>query len=111
MRFLLDAILVFIRSHFNVKVIWSEVLPRNCWRYSNNCAAMESGRRRFNNYAAHKIVQGGGFYIKQIDLQVCIPALYRNDGVHLTFLGNCIFIESVGMALEDFHKGNLACFQ
>lgn len=37
-------------------------------------------------------MQGGGFYIKQIDLQVCIAALYRNDGVHLTFLGNCILL-------------------
>ena len=104
MRFLLDAILTFIHINFNVKVIWSEVLPRSCWRYSDNCAAMEKGRRRFNNYAAHKIVQGGGLFIKQVDLQECSPALYKNDGVHLTFLGNCIFLNQWASALEDFHN-------
>ena len=58
LRFLLDEILEYIRKNFNAMIVWSEVLPRSCWRHSDDNNAMESVRRRFNNYAAHNIVQG-----------------------------------------------------
>ena len=105
MRMLLDSILVYIKEQFHATIVWSEVLPRSCWRHSDDNNAMELVRRRFNNYAAHKIVQGGGFFVKHADLQECTPALYKKDGVHLNFLGNCIFLNQLASALDAFHQG------
>ena len=33
----------------NTRIIWSEILPRNQWRYSKNHAAMNRARKRINS--------------------------------------------------------------
>ena len=56
LRECLDEIVRYVHDNFDVQIIWSEVLPRTRWRHSDNLKAMESVRRRFNNYAANRIV-------------------------------------------------------
>jgi len=35
-----------------IKIVWSQILPRFSWRYSDNFEAMERSRRRLNNCIA-----------------------------------------------------------
>jgi hypothetical protein len=111
LRAFIDNILQYINTNFKARVIWSEILPRRTWRYSSNNAAMESVRKRFNSYAATKVIKQNGFYIKHPDLQETSDAFYLPDGVHLTFLGNCIFLNQISSALQAFQSGKGGCFQ
>lgn len=110
LRAFIDNIIQYINTHFKAKIIWSEILPRRIWRYSSNNAAMEAVRKRFNSYAATRVVKQNGFYIKHPDLQETSDALYLPDGVHLTFLGYCIFLNQISSALQAFQAGKGACF-
>jgi hypothetical protein len=44
--------------------VWSQILPRLSWRYSNNCKAMNMAAVRLNNFAAWLCFKLGGSYIK-----------------------------------------------
>ena len=56
----------------NTRLVWSQILPRINWRYSNNQWAMEAVRKRINSFAGKHVIQLGGGYIKypQINLSV-----------------------------------------
>ena len=56
-RFHIYFITNFINDNFhNCKIMWSQILPRTSWRYSDNLAAMEEYRKRMNAYAATKVI-------------------------------------------------------
>lgn len=76
------------------KLVWSQLLPRANWRFSNNVRAMEKVRRRINRYGASTIIRLGGGYIEHQALVASnlSPEFYDNDGVHLSELGNDLFL-------------------
>ena len=83
------------------RLIWSQILPRINWRFSNNSVAMEKCRYRLNNATAAFIIRNGGYYIRYPDIrpdEICIAT----DGVHLTNLGNQIFLNTLQGAIEHF---------
>lgn len=107
----IDIIIKFITVTFKCKIIWSQILPRNAWRYSDNHAAMDLARKRVNSYAAKRVIENGGFYLKHPDLSQVTPAIFTADGVHLSFLGNCLFLAQISSALEAFVSGSCNCFE
>ena len=110
LRSQLETLLEFLDLTFaGTKIIWSQILPRSTWRYSENLAAMNRCRGRLNNFAAHKLVSAGGYFIKHPDLQVVQPGLYKSDGVHLSATGNEIFLNQIAAGLEAFilHRSNM----
>jgi len=111
LRFHVSRILKFIEHNFNARVVWSEILPRKVWRYSANNNAMEAVRKRLNNFAATQTIRRNGFYVKHPDLKDLEDALYIVDGVHLTFLGNCIFLNQLSSAFLVFKSGKSVCFK
>lgn len=111
LRSCIDDIITFVAENFQAKLVWSEILPRNSWRYSNNHVAMEAMRQRFNSYAASRIISNGGFYIKHPDLRITSDAYYLPDGVHLTFIGNLLFLAQLSSALHAFQLGQTVCFR
>lgn len=111
LRLCVNEILTHIDSNFHAKVIWSEMLPRRAWRYSDNALAMESSRTRLNNYISNRVVKGKGFCIKHPDMQETTPAYYANDGVHPTFLGNCIFLNQLSSAIQAFLASGVTYFK
>ncbi len=111
LRLCIDNILAYINKEFRVSVVWSEILPRTAWRYSVNALAMEATRRRLNSYAANKFVTCSGLYIKHPDLKDASGAFYLADGVHLSLLGNCMFLNQLSAALEAFRAGDIGCFE
>jgi hypothetical protein len=79
-------------------VIWSSILPRRSWRYSNNDHAKEITRIR--SY----ILKYGGYVVKYPDFDDRHPGLFLDDGVHLSFIGNDIFLNQLQSAFETFIK-------
>lgn len=85
----------------NTRIIWSEILPRNQWRYSQNHDAMNRARKRINSSIGAFVLKLGGYYVQYPDIALDVLFLKR-DGVHLTDLGNEIFLNTLQGALESF---------
>ena len=66
-------------------IVFSNILSRKEWRYSNNHRAMEYIRKRLNRGIRSYLLQHNGYYIHHDDLDDCHDALYAHDGVHLSF--------------------------
>lgn len=82
-------------------IVWSSILPRLRWRYSENVAAMENIRTRTNRAIIKHMVQNGGKAIKHTDFNDKAPGLFE-DSCHLSFIGNDIFLNTFQGALCTF---------
>ena len=87
----------------NTKIIWSQILPRENWRYSDNSKAMNRVRIRLNCAVATLAIILNGGYIKYPDLVLSSTALWSVDGVHLSDLhvGNDLFLNTLHSALDS----------
>ena len=85
----------------NTKIVWSQILPRGNWRYSDNAKAMNRVRIRLNSAVATEAIRLNGGYIKYPDLVLSSTALWSVDGVHLSDLGNDLFLNTLQSALES----------
>lgn len=88
----------------NTKLVWSFLLPRVAWRYSKNVRAMEQTRNRVNRAAAKEILGCGGRLLRHTQFLGKPKQLYSRDGVHLSGLGNDIYLNNLQGALEYFVK-------
>jgi hypothetical protein len=86
-------------------LIWSQILPRLNWRYSHNLAVMDKCRRRLNSPIGAHITRNGGCYICYPDFKATNQFI-STDGVHLTKLGNAIFLNTIQGGLETFILSN-----
>ena len=100
-----------MHENVNAKIIWSQILPRSSWIYSNNKTAMNAAVKRINSFAGKKVILNKGYYIRYPDLMEVSPSMYKADGIHLTLLGNCIFLCQISSALEAFRTGDVFCFE
>ena len=82
-------------------ISFSQMLPRKHWRYYG-IRAMEKSRKRINRGVRTYFFISGATVIRHTDLQDGHQALYDPDGVHLSFLGNDIFINAIQSFLEDY---------
>lgn len=83
-------------------LVYSSILPRRSYRYSSNDKAMEHTRKRINRGVRSYILKYGGYVIKHPDFDDRHKSLFCSDGVHLSFVGNDIFINQFQSALETF---------
>ena len=86
----------------NSLLIYSQILPRTKWRYNSNLKAMERARKRINRGIRTYYYKSNAKVITHADLQDGHNALFADDGVHLSFLGNDIFINAIQCGLEQF---------
>ena len=111
-RVVANQLLSFIKTKFhNVRIIWSFILPRIQWRYSsnNNAICMEQARKRINSYIASLVLQAEGAIIRHTDI-TSDPALFLSDGVHLSRIGNNIFLNSIQGGLEAIVLHGHSCY-
>lgn len=85
----------------STKFIWSQILPRSEWRFSNNKTAMEAARKRINSSIGAFVIGKGGHYIRYPDIALN-DNFFKVDGVHLTTLGNDIMLNTLQGAIESF---------
>jgi hypothetical protein len=83
-------------------IIWSSILPRKEWRYANTNDADEGTGKRVNMDVRCFLHKFNGKVIHHPDLEDFHPILFKNDGVHLSYIGNDIFINALQSALELF---------
>jgi hypothetical protein len=83
-------------------IVYSNILPRRTWRYSNNTDAMERTRKRLNRGLMTYLLQNNSYAIAHYDFDDSYSALYDDDGVHLSFIGKDIFINTIQEALFQF---------
>ncbi|XP_052695416.1 uncharacterized protein LOC128173783 [Crassostrea angulata] len=93
----------------NTKLVWSFFLPRVAWRYSKNVRAMEQTQNRVNRAAAKEILSCGGRLLRHTQF-LGKQQLYRRDGVHLSGLGNDIYLNNLQGALDYFVKNKGVVF-
>jgi hypothetical protein len=86
-------------------LIWSQILPRLNWRYSNNLAVMDKCKRRLNGSIGAHITRNEGYYIRYPDFKATNQFI-STDGVHLTKLGNVIFLNTIQGGLETIILSN-----
>ena len=76
------------------KIIWSDLTARRSYRHARDNAKVEKSRKTLNK-TAHKIVSEiKGFFIEHKDIKWNEAELYRNDGVHMSNLGNDILLHN-----------------
>jgi hypothetical protein len=83
-------------------VIWSSIFPRRSWRYSNNDHPMEITRKRINRGIRSYILKYGGYVVRYPDFDDRHLGLFSDNGVHLSFIGNDIFLNQLQSAFEPF---------
>lgn len=92
-------------------IVFSQILPRLKWRYERNHNSLELARKRINNSISTKIVKKGGALIKYPEIVEESQALFRRDQVHLSSLGNDIFLHTLQGALYKFcHNNDVVSF-
>ena len=87
----------------NTTIIWSQILSRLKWRYSENQTALHESRYRINNSIASCYKTWWSLY--QVPRYMPKLYIFKSDGVHLTPFGNGINI--LQGAIEYFMSSNL----
>ncbi|KAL4239302.1 hypothetical protein ACF0H5_000119 [Mactra antiquata] len=85
----------------NVTIIWSEILPRQNWRYSNNNKSMERCRKRINSYAGKLAITKNGRYLRHSFMCINISKFLKTDGVHLNDNGNKLLLQQFKKAVVE----------
>ena len=80
-------------------VIWSSMLPRRSWRFSNNDRPMEITRKRIHRGIRSYMLKYKGYVVKYPDCDDRHLGLFLDDGVHLSFIGNDIFFQPVAICI------------
>jgi hypothetical protein len=97
----------------DLKLIWSEILQRRYWHNANNQVAIETSRKRVNlaikNIFLNEIQKG--CIIRHPNITVKEKSLLRYDGVHLSDVGNNIYLNNIQGALEAFAISECKIFQ
>lgn len=97
----------------DLKLIWSEILQRRYWHNANNQVAIETSRKRVNlaikNIFLNEIQKG--CIIRHPNITVKEKSLFRYDGVHLSDVGNNIYLNNIQGALEAFAISECKVFQ
>jgi len=89
----------------NTLIVWSQVLPRLKWSPSNDVYAMERSRLRLNSAVAKSVLERVGVegaYIKYPGIDMSAVNMFDADGVHLSRVGNDVFLNTITGALETF---------
>ncbi|XP_046337630.2 uncharacterized protein LOC124119225 [Haliotis rufescens] len=84
------------------QVIWSDVLQRVTWRGIPDGRVMERKRKRFNRFGRKGVLDLGGRVLEHNEINIADRGLFRQDGVHLSDIGNDIFVDSLQEGLELF---------
>ena len=110
LRLVTNKLFKFLRTSFpHSKIIWSCILPRMKWRYSDNSRAMETQRKRLNSCASNLALRYGGAVIRHPDIKLD-PIFFCDDGVHLSKFANSIFLNTIQGGLETLLTKGQVCY-
>lgn len=85
------------------KFVWSQILPRLKYRNEIVHRSLNRTRVRLNSLVATYIIKHGGAYIRYPEISEDNPDLFL-DGVHLSDIGNNLFLYRLQQGLFDIIK-------
>ncbi|CAC5412216.1 unnamed protein product [Mytilus coruscus] len=88
----------------NLSLVWTEILPRRYWHLAENQVAINSTRKRVNAAVRNifKEELNHGLVICHPNIKAQERDLFRHDGVHVSDVGNDVFLNNFQGALELF---------
>ncbi|XP_077784458.1 uncharacterized protein LOC144327838 [Podarcis muralis] len=86
----------------SAKIFWSKLLQRRIWKGSRCPSATDRARKRVNSAVAKKVLELGGDVISHPGIQFQAESFYREDGVHLSALGNEAWLGAVVAKLKSW---------
>ncbi|KAJ8318103.1 hypothetical protein KUTeg_003194 [Tegillarca granosa] len=103
---ILNTIVKIFKLLPKTRLIWSQILPRLEWRNEVNHRALKKVRVRVNRKIANFVLKNNGFYIKYPELIESNTGCFSKDNVHLSDLGNDLFLFRIQQALQTFLTTN-----
>ncbi|XP_069058671.1 uncharacterized protein [Pleurodeles waltl] len=88
-------------------LIWTEFVPRRAWRGAINHGAIERARKKLNRAMRVFCWAQGIKVLRHGDIKEQEKELFRDDGVHLSQLGNVYYITELRLMLESAWGTNL----
>lgn len=85
----------------DVRILWSAIVPRRVWRDVTDPGAMDRALKKVNREIRKSLREGVDGFIPHPCLKANLPNLYRQDGVHLSELGNDIFLQDLRQGLLE----------
>ena len=88
----------YLRAAFDTcKIVWVVILPRTAWRCRS---ALEDKPKRLNRHGRH-MAQSVGGYCLALDIDGQTEGFYRKDGVHLSKVGQAMFLDAIKEKILD----------
>lgn len=81
-------------------LVWSEIVPRVAWNGARNPSAIERARRLINSRVSRWVRAAGGVVVRHRQLEGDNRHLILEDGVHLTPIGQDIFLSGLQDGIE-----------
>ena len=89
----------------STNLILSAMLPRRNWSRSDMpLDKIERKRKLLNRFMRRLVSYLGGIFIAHEDIKADTPGFYFADGIHLSDIGNDLFLLSIKEALEKIRK-------
>ncbi|XP_062982762.1 uncharacterized protein LOC134398982 isoform X1 [Elgaria multicarinata webbii] len=82
-----------------IVITWSCILPRFAWR-SSEIKPLERARRRVNGEIFRDLIKHGDVSIRHPLITLARRELYRQDGVHLSDIGNDLILHDLQRGLK-----------
>ena len=80
------------------KIMFSNILPKLSWRHSENLKPMNDTWKRLNRGLKSYLKKIRYYTIVYANFEDKHPSLFDNDGIHLSFIGNDIFMHAMQSA-------------
>ncbi|XP_046554244.1 uncharacterized protein LOC124263639 [Haliotis rubra] len=84
----------------HTRLLWSNMLPRCCWRYARDIKCVELGRKKLNRRVANLMRTIDGEVIRNDFIYPGVDH-YISDGVHLTPVGLHIFCDDIRCSISS----------
>ena len=91
-------------------LVWSDILPRSKWLglrpTAKNISNNDKKRRRINHHGRQVVHQYDLGRSISHELDVDVPGFFKNDGTHLTAVGNSIFLLALQEGIKSFFSNS-----
>ena len=94
----------------NTLLVWSQILPRKHWLRARSPNSVSKARVRINSAIATYTLANRGAYIKYPEICIESEGLWYKDGIHLSSLGNDLFLNCLQGALSYFITSDQSIF-
>lgn len=83
-----------------VRVVWSDIVPRQVWRGARDVRVIDKARRKVNIRVSRWLLARGGVAVRHPLLVLGSSQFFSTDGVHLSRQGTEVLLERIFAAIR-----------